>query len=119
MLYEDTTEAAQILVTHGITLDEARQTVRMLSTHTAPDPQVLTFGPDAQRALQIAMQEAQRRGHRAVDTLHLLCGLLHDDTTGAARVLQHVGVPVQRVQADVEQLLNRQNAETAKNNERD
>lgn len=108
-------DAAQVLLAHGVTLDEARQAIVALSTNVAPEPQVLAFGPDAQRALQAAIEEAQQRGHQTVDTLHLLCGLLHNDATGAARVLQHLGVLLQQVRADVEQRLSRQDAEDAKN----
>lgn len=119
LLQANTSAAAQMLLAHGVTLDAARQAVMALNTDVAPDPQVLAFSPDAQRALQAAMWEAQQRQHRSVDTLHLLCGLLHDDTTGAAQVLQHLGVSPQDVRADVEQWLNRQDAEDAKNNKHD
>jgi ATP-dependent Clp protease ATP-binding subunit ClpC len=115
VMHVATSEAAQVLFAHGVTLNAARQVVMALNTDVAPEPQVLAFAPDAQRALQAAMQEAQQRQHRSVNTLHLLCGLLHEHATGAARVLQHLGVPPEQVRADVEQRLSCQDAEDAKN----
>lgn len=102
-----TSEAAQVLFAHGVTLNAARHAVIALNTDVAPEPQVLAFAPDAQRAMQAAMGEAQQRHHQTVDTSHLLWGLLLNDTTGAARVLQHLDVSPDQVRADVEQRLNR------------
>jgi ATP-dependent Clp protease ATP-binding subunit ClpC len=115
LLHQHTSRTAQVLAAYGVTLDEARQAVATLSGKAAAEPQVLAFHPDAQRALQLAMNEAHQRNHPIVGTEHLLLGLLHDDANGAVRVLQHLHVSLERVRAEVTQILNRQDAEDAKN----
>jgi ATP-dependent Clp protease ATP-binding subunit ClpC len=106
LLHDDISEAAQVLNELGVALDETRRTVATLSGKTAAEPQVLAFHPDAQRAIQFAMNEAHQRNHPVVGTEHLLLGLIHDDANGAVRVLQHLHMSPEQVRAEVTQLLN-------------
>jgi ATP-dependent Clp protease ATP-binding subunit ClpC len=113
LLHED--RIAELL---GLRLDDAQQAVQALfAKSTQAAPAVLTTAPDAQHAIQAALAAAQQRHHPAVDTLHLLWGVLADDTNGAARVLTHAGISIERVRAAVEEILNRQDAKNAKYNE--
>ena len=104
LLHED--RIAELL---GLRLAEAQQAVQSLFADAMQAaPSVLTLAPDAKQAIQLALSAAQQHQHPVVDTLHLLLGVLADDTNGAARVLAHVGISIERVRAAVEEILNRQ-----------
>ena len=62
------------------------------------------FTQRARRALGLAQEEAQRRRHPAIDSEHLLLGLMHEEGGVARRVLQGLGVDDQRMDEVVERL---------------
>ena len=51
----------------------------------------------AKHALAVADATAARLGHEAIGTEHLLIGLLDENTSPAAQVLNHLGVTAERV----------------------
>lgn len=59
---------------------------------------LLRFEPEAQKALRLAQDEAQRRQHPQVAIEHLLLGLVNDPTTTAGRILERLGVDRVRVE---------------------
>ncbi len=62
------------------------------------------FTQRARRVLSLAHQEAERMRHNYIGTEHLLLGLLREDGGVAGRVLQELGLEVERVQQLVERL---------------
>jgi len=62
------------------------------------------FTQRARRVLSIAHQEAERMRHNYIGTEHLLLGLMLEEGGVAARVLQELGLDINRVQEIVEQL---------------
>jgi ATP-dependent Clp protease ATP-binding subunit ClpC len=62
------------------------------------------FTQRARRVLSIAHQEAERMRHNYIGTEHLLLGLMMEEGGVAARVLQELGLEVNRVQEIVERL---------------
>ena len=57
-----------------------------LRPHRARKPASDTFTPDAEVALHVANHEAKSRGHEAMSSVHVLYGLVQDETiTGAIR----------------------------------
>lgn len=65
------------------------------------------FTDGAKRALSLAQEEAQRFQHEAIDTEHLLLGLLREGEGVAATVLSHLGVELNNVREAVEFLIGR------------
>ncbi len=59
------------------------------------------FTEQAQKAIGYAQDEAVRLGASAVDTEHLLLGLVSDVTNSASRLLHELGVSPSRVHAEV------------------
>jgi hypothetical protein len=64
------------------------------------------FADSANRALQLATEEANRLGHDHVRTEHLLLGLIKSEGE-AAKVLQTLGVDLVNLFSDLESLIGR------------
>ncbi len=60
------------------------------------------FSDGARRALTRAQGEARRLGHSYIDTEHILLGLVGEEVGTAAKVLNDLGISVNKVQAAVE-----------------
>src|SRR5437660_78128 len=60
------------------------------------------FTERARRVIFFAQEEAARLGENYVGTEHLLLGLIREDDSVAGRLLQRMGVPLERIRADVE-----------------
>lgn len=60
------------------------------------------FTDRVRRVLQIAREEAQRRGHPKVDTGHLLLAIINDAESTGAQALTRVGVDVATVRQAIE-----------------
>ncbi len=66
--------------------------LELIKGATASEEGKLPFTPRAKAVLRIAEKEALQLGHNYVGTEHLLLGLLADEDSVAARVLQDLGV---------------------------
>ena len=62
------------------------------------------FTQRARRVLSLAHQEAERLRHTAIDTEHLLLGLIQEDGGIAGHALRELGLETERVQEMVERL---------------
>jgi len=62
------------------------------------------FSEDTRRVLSLAQQEAERAGHGYIGTEHMLLALLRSGT-GAARLLERLGVEEQQARATIERAL--------------
>ncbi|MBZ0302658.1 MAG: DinB family protein [Anaerolineae bacterium] len=62
------------------------------------------FTQRARRVLSLAQQEAERMQHHAIDTEHLLLGLMLEEAGVASRTLHNLGLNVQQVAALASQL---------------
>jgi hypothetical protein len=65
------------------------------------------FSEKAQQALLFASEEARSFSHNYIGTEHLLLGLLHEGTGGAAKVLNESGVDLQKVRKAVAYIIGR------------
>jgi Clp amino terminal domain, pathogenicity island component len=77
-------------------LDELRNDLaRRLQARPATSTSVdMPLAPDCNRVLSHASEEAERMRDEEIGTKHLLLGLLHESDSGAAQVLQQVGLKV-------------------------
>ena len=67
------------------------------------------FTERAQRALIYAQEEARNLGHNYVGTEHLLLGLLKEGEGAAAQVLKGLGIDINKVREQVENLVGKGN----------
>jgi ATP-dependent Clp protease ATP-binding subunit ClpC len=65
------------------------------------------FSDGARRAIVLAQDEARRLNHDYIGTEHILLGLLHDGESVAARALQTLGVTLEAVRQQVEEIIGR------------
>lgn len=63
------------------------------------------FTDRSRKVMQLAQQEAQRFNHEAVDTPHVLIGLLEEGSGIAANVLKNLDVDLRRIRVETEALL--------------
>jgi ATP-dependent Clp protease ATP-binding subunit ClpC len=61
----------------------------------------------AKKVLALAQDEAERSHHSYIGTEHLLLGLMREDDGIAAKVLNNLGVEIEKVRGTVESLLGR------------
>ncbi|HMA33559.1 MAG TPA: Clp protease N-terminal domain-containing protein, partial [Chloroflexia bacterium] len=109
LLREPEGVAARLLATLGIDLAKVRSAVTLITGRGAAKPRpagATRLGPQARQALEHAAAEAQRRGQPYVGTGHLLFGLVRHGGGIAAGVLESLGVPLERVQAALDQELS-------------
>lgn len=67
------------------------------------------FTERARKALHLAQEEAQRLKHDYIGTEHLLLGLIREGDGIAAKVLNNLGVDLDKVRSSVESVLERGN----------
>src|SRR5205814_5439586 len=65
------------------------------------------FTENARKVVFYAQEEAQKFGEGYVSTEHLLLGLVREDASVAAKVLQSIGISLARIRAEVEKQLPR------------
>jgi ATP-dependent Clp protease ATP-binding subunit ClpA len=65
------------------------------------------FTERARRTLSLAQEEARRFNHNYIGTEHLLLGLIRDDQSVAAHILDTFGVQLQQVRSAVEFIIGR------------
>lgn len=65
----------------------------------------IPFTPEAKKALELSLRHAIRLRQKEIRSGHLVLGVLHDDTTVAARLTAGTGVRVSDLRDRVERLL--------------
>lgn len=98
---------SRILARTGDELCHLRSEIlgRLASREKVPETDELQFSASCQRALQCAVEEADRLSHDHIGTEHLLLGLLYEEQSVAAEVLAGRGVRVDAVREAIAELL--------------
>src|SRR5256885_9859372 len=65
------------------------------------------FTERARRVVFFAQEEAARLGENYVGTEHVLLGLVRENDSVAARILDRLGVPLGRIRSDIEKQVTR------------
>ncbi|MFJ9818824.1 Clp protease N-terminal domain-containing protein [Streptomyces sp. NPDC101151] len=83
--------AAKALTRQGVLLDSVRQAATAALPPAAEDvPDLIPYGPEAKKVLELTFREALRLGHNYIGTEHLLLALLeHENGEG---VLSGLGI---------------------------
>ena len=99
---------ARALQALGIELARVRSEVEKIIGRggDAPPSGEIGLTPRAKRVLfELAIEEARLLGHNYIGTEHLLLGLIHEGEGVAAKVLVNLGADLEKVRAQVMQLL--------------
>jgi len=99
--------AASALENIGVSLETIRIEVEKIvpigsGTLTLGD---VPFTPRAKKVLELAMDEARLMSHNYIGTEHLLLGLIREGEGVAARVLEKLGVDLEKVRQEILSLL--------------
>ncbi|MEW2299135.1 Clp protease N-terminal domain-containing protein [Streptomyces sp. NPDC006655] len=96
--------AAKAILAQGVLLDTVRQTATAALPPAADEvPDLVPYGPEAKKALELTFREALRLGHNYIGTEHLLLALLeHENGEG---VLSGLGITKQATEAYIAQVL--------------
>jgi ATP-dependent Clp protease ATP-binding subunit ClpC len=94
--------ASKVLVNQGISLNKVRSAVEFIIGHGESSSRAeVGLSPGAKRVIELAIDEARYIGHNYIGTEHLLLGLLREGEGIAARVLDSLGVTLEKVRAEI------------------
>ncbi|WP_066189124.1 MULTISPECIES: ATP-dependent protease ATP-binding subunit ClpC [Gracilibacillus] len=113
--------AAKALQAIGLGADKIRNEVESLIGKGNQVSQTIHYTPRAKKVIELSMDEARKLGHSYVGTEHILLGLIREGEGVAARVLNNLGVSLNKARQQVLQLLgstetNSQNSRSTQNN---
>ncbi len=102
--------AAQVLRSLGVELAKVRTAVEfVIGRGDSPTPpNDITLSPRTKKIIELAIDEAKKRGHSHVGTEHLLLGMVREGGSIGTGVLESLGVSLERVRHQVIATLGRQ-----------
>lgn len=106
LIGEGTGVAAKTLKSMGVNLKDARAEVeKNIGRGSGFVAVEIPFTPRAKRVLELSWDEARQLGHNYIGTEHLLLGLIREGEGVAARVLENLGVDLNKVRSNVIKML--------------
>ncbi len=97
--------AAKALAALGLASDKIQEEVEQLIGSGEKVSQTIHYTPRAKKVIELSMDEARKLGHSYVGTEHILLGLIREGEGVAARVLNNLGVSLNKARQQVLQLL--------------
>lgn len=97
--------AAKALIGLGLGLEKIQDEVEALIGRGQEQPTNIAYTPRAKKVIELSMDEARKLGHTYVGTEHILLGLIREGEGVAARVLNNLGVSLNKARQQVLQLL--------------
>ncbi|PTX58143.1 ATP-dependent Clp protease ATP-binding subunit ClpC [Melghirimyces profundicolus] len=97
--------AAKALMGLGLGLEKVQKEVETLIGRGQGQPTNIAYTPRAKKVIELSMDEARKLGHTYVGTEHILLGLIREGEGVAARVLNNLGVSLNKARQQVLQLL--------------
>ncbi|MCW0121478.1 ATP-dependent protease ATP-binding subunit ClpC [Bacillus subtilis] len=97
--------AAKALQALGLGSDKIQKEVESLIGRGQEMTQTIHYTPRAKKVIELSMDEARKLGHSYVGTEHILLGLIREGEGVAARVLNNLGVSLNKARQQVLQLL--------------
>lgn len=97
--------AAKALYALGLGSDKIQKEVENLIGRGQDASQTIHYTPRAKKVIELSMDEARKLGHSYVGTEHILLGLIREGEGVAARVLNNLGVSLNKARQQVLQLL--------------
>jgi ATP-dependent Clp protease ATP-binding subunit ClpC len=97
--------AAKALQALNLDTDQIQQEVETLIGTGQQGSKTIHYTPRAKKVIELSMDEARKLGHSYVGTEHILLGLIREGEGVAARVLNNLGVSLNKARQQVLQLL--------------
>jgi len=100
--------AAKALQSLGLGLDKIQSEVEALigrGTEQSGTNYTPNYTPRAKKVIELSMDEARKLGHTYVGTEHILLGLIREGEGIAARIMNNLGVSLNKARQQVLQLL--------------
>ncbi|MFC4323868.1 ATP-dependent protease ATP-binding subunit ClpC [Litchfieldia salsa] len=97
--------AAKALVALELGPEKIQKEVEALIGRGQDASQTIHYTPRAKKVIELSMDEARKLGHSYVGTEHILLGLIREGEGVAARVLNNLGVSLNKARQQVLQLL--------------
>jgi ATP-dependent Clp protease ATP-binding subunit ClpC len=97
--------AAKALYGLGLSSEKIQIEVENLIGKGQDSSQTIHYTPRAKKVIELSMDEARKLGHSYVGTEHILLGLIREGEGVAARVLNNLGVSLNKARQQVLQLL--------------
>ena len=107
--------AAKALQALNISLEKVSNEVESLIGKGHDKPMNVSYTPRAKKVIELSMDEARKLGHTYVGTEHILLGLIREGEGVAARVLNNLGISLNKARQQVLQLLG--NSEVVSSNQ--
>jgi len=106
LIAEGTGIAAKTLKSMGVTIKDARAEVEKIIGRGSGFVAVeIPFTIRAKKVLELSWDEARQLGHNYIGTEHLLLGLIREGQGVAAKVLENLGVDLNKCRSNVVKLL--------------
>ncbi|RDW21805.1 ATP-dependent Clp protease ATP-binding subunit ClpC [Oceanobacillus arenosus] len=97
--------AAKALQSLGLEVPKIQEEVEKLIGTGKQQMQSIHYTPRAKKVVELSQDEARKLGHSYVGTEHILLGLIREGEGVAARVLNNLGVSLNKARQQVLQLL--------------
>src|SRR5690625_5016320 len=97
--------AAKALNALGLESEKIQKEVETLIGRGEEAVQTIHYTPRAIKVIELSMDEARKLGHSYVGTEHILLGLIREGDGVAARVLNNLGISLNKARQQVLQLL--------------
>ncbi|GAE35297.1 ATP-dependent protease ATP-binding subunit ClpC [Halalkalibacter akibai] len=97
--------AAKALQALGLGSEKIQKEVETLIGKGQEGSKTIHYTPRAKKVIELSMDEARKLGHSYVGTEHILLGLIREGEGVAARVLNNLGVSLNKARQQVLQLL--------------
>ncbi len=88
-----------------LSLEKIQDEVETLIGRGQEQPTNIAYTPRAKKVIELSMDEARKLGHTYVGTEHILLGLIREGEGVAARVLNNLGISLNKARQQVLQLL--------------
>ena len=108
LIHEGEGVAAKALESLGISLEAVRSQVEEIIGQGGSSPSGhIPFTPRAKKVLELSLREALQLGHNYIGTEHILLGLIHEGEGVAAKALESLGISLEAVRGQVEEMIGR------------
>ncbi len=106
LIAEGTGIAAKTLKSMGVNIKDAREEVEKIIGRGCGFVAVeIPFTPRAKKVLELSWDEARQLGHNYIGTEHLLLGLIREGEGVAAKVLENLGVDLNKCRSNIIKML--------------
>ena len=106
LLQEDAGVAGRVLRELGVEIERAREMVLRLGGMGSKRSEKIDLSADAQKVLDMAIEEAQEANSKYISTEHLLLALVDSEEGTAKDVMVKLGITPAQVQRQVKRVLN-------------